>query len=88
MKTDSRNLNMSSGTEEDEDFEDTDECMVETKIKASNVMDSTQKNLRSGTPNLESGNYKGGQSTMRTTNVQQISGSDSPIGIFILIHIL
>jgi hypothetical protein len=78
MKTDSRNLNMSSGTEEDEDFEDTDECMIETKMP-SKVMDSTQKNLRSGTPNLESGNYKGGHSTMRTANNQQISGSDSPI---------
>lgn len=31
---------MSPGTEDDEDFEDTDECLVETKVRESNAIDA------------------------------------------------
>jgi hypothetical protein len=77
MKTANKEMNMSSGTEEDEDFQDTDECLVDIKSKASIVADSKQRNLRAGTPNLESANYKGGHSAMRTTSNQQFSGPNS-----------
>ena len=64
MKTAGKPIEMSPGTEDDEDFEDTDECLVDTKSKFTNATDSKQRNLRSGTPNLEAASYKG-QSAMR-----------------------